>query len=1171
MRQPAPGVQPVLTHVSPNLADLVFFISVDHRIPANENVAYNDPYQGPNASKYPNHVLVYVGAEELAQDGARWAKHYYAADRANQDAYNFEHDGDTLTRTYLVRRALYRQNPDTIDEEDQLDDEFLWPPVATPDTAFTGYGFADDSVLRSDTELDSLFVLVRRRFLVPVQTNVLYDETIERNVTVTRELIGKAGTIGSSSAGITREREYGNYYHDWRVTSTVYLFPGDDDTDPETYPLAMTSYIVDVPYRFPELLQGARINAAWALADSSEAARSYDESWYIDWKRVDPAIGPYEARVLRFLTNNPDGLRASYPVQKIVTKRETIGIARAWAHASSKGNSTYAEARQIEVPPAIHGEIKIENGETMSVGQSTNVLPATPNFGTVVGRSSMIIAYETKQTRYGLYQVEITEINCTGVYNGVVVPFGSTYTPGVPLPDMGANDPPIDDTVLSKPSGTVSADNTMITGKTTGGAMVKAFYGDREVGRAVAGTSGNYSMTLDTPVFTDAATLTLRSYLNGSQSSTTSVTTNDLSPARPSGYLSTDGTTLQGTTEPGNTVTVLVSAAAQVETATLPLYYPQVETLTFAGTITVDNTFPVAWVSALVSETVDVDAVTGDTPAELAEKARDLFEATDVISHWNVTVNGDDLVFTARVSAADDATAEATITDPNGTGVTPAGSAETVAGGSSPVSISTAGTVIVTTTSGIAPWGTDNTPVWVEVGDDPTDIMAKVAAALPSSPVGDYYTPGASTNNLSLTVIDVAVDDPLLNITITEGTCEGLVHTPALSTDTTPGGTGATVTANGTGAYTYAFPAALSSGNLVAVTSSDAGGTSLPLYLEYSASIPTLSTAVLSAVPNSNTITGTATAAAKVIAYVGDTEVGDAIVSGGGTYSITLDYKMVRGERIQVVAVVVGNEDVRSIPLFITATTVSLEVPVFELTDAGYVGDTPSGATAIKVRKVADLTESTVVTLHTNGTFSFSLAGEAAGAAFDVYARYPQGDSDVVRIFVPTVPKMIPYFDLRLSYVSSSWGPGQKPDGYERDDPYFFYMQVAFQTWVDGMDVTISYPGSDQADITITNFGADRFYNDLSPLQYATITYPNGNRPANAYRGVIALPLDTSGPTPVPYDVVRLTLAYPDGDTVEATFNASTFSNLSWKNGDWNYGWLASAHNQTTSGDYYQP
>lgn len=1130
-RTPAPHINPIFLWPTPERRDLLFYVERDGKLPANKTWAFGDPFWDPLT--YPDHKLVYVSPQD-AEERSRW---YYASDRINEDAYNWEITGDELIRTYLVPRGKYRQNPSTLPVNQQLEDEFLWPPVATADEVFTGYGFADDTVNRTETELDAVYVIVRRRFIVPVQTNVLYDASIERNVTVTKELIGKATATGSTTPGTQIERDYGNFFHDFRITSTVVL--GED----EEYPLALTSLIADIPYRFPQLLKGARLEVAWAIADSASAARSYDESWYIHWDLVDPTIGPYEARIRRFLTTDPNALRASYPIKKIVTRRETIGLARAWYYASDKGNSTFAEASQIEIPQAIHDDITIENGESYSIGQSTNFLPATPNFASVVGQTVMIVGYESKQVGYGLYISEITEINCTGVYDGRTIPFGTEGSGTETPPGMGAGTPTTGVERPDAPSASISADNTTISGTTTGSAEVRVTISDGTVvGRAVAANTGDFSLALDV-VYDDAVTLTLIAYSSGYSSAPATLTTNDLRPDKPSGSISADMTSVSGKTEPNATIAILENAAAQVESAVIPAYYYQEGTLTFAGTIVADDNAEIEFTSAVVTGsplTVLVPLTIGMTPAEMADAAKTALEATAAIAEdFTFEVSGDDLVYRVKIPAADDGTLLLDLTDPNGTGVTPATSTDTTAG--DPVAITTAGTAVVTVTSGLATF--DPVPFWLEVGDDATDIATKAAAALAASPVDDYYVPGSSTNNVSVTADDIAADDPTLAISVVAGTAVGM-EASLPSTGTTPGGTVSTVLANSLGNYTFTFSSALTSGDIILVTASDAGGTSDALQIEASATPPTLATAIFA---DSDTITGTGTVGAKVIAYVGDTDVGDTTVGGGGTFSLNTDYKLIRGESVQVVAVATGNEDVRSASIFLTATDLNLEIPSFEAASIGYVGTTPSGATQIRIRNVLTLAETTA-TLKTNGTFVFVLPDSPAGTAFDVYARYATGDSDARRVFTPYAVIRDPKIILQLAQKSVNFNPANAR-GYEYDNLYVYGMNVSLFDWVDGTDMTISFPGSDEADIVVNNipeFETD--YGDGGAN--GTIVNTGAD---NIPKYIRFLPLDTSNPADIkPFPITQVTFDFPDGQQKVVTFDRDTDTYpYAWHQGDW--------------------
>lgn len=1162
-RSPAPAIHPVHVFPTPDKRDILFYVEVDSRLPkyAPGTWTYGDLITGKPKADYPSHRLIYVSP----QTEDNWERRWYAKDRADEDNYNYTVDGDQVLRFYVVLRALYyqRTEAEAAAANPVVPGEFTVPEVATPDVRFGDYGFADDSLVELPEDLRSLYVGIQRRYVVPVQTSTLYDNDLERNVDVTREIIAKGAAIGSSSAGIQIEREYGNNFHDWKVTSTLLL--GED----EEYPLQLTSLIADVPYRFPAWLQGARMIAAWALADSEEAAMSYDEAWYIKWDLVDPVVGPYEARIRRYVTNNPNALRSQFPIVKFVTKREAIGITRAWAIGSNKGNSSYAEAREIEVPPSVHGEIEIENGETLSAGQSTNHLEATPRFSEVSGQASLIVGYEPKQARYGLYIVEIIEINCTGVYDGVVTPFGTLAGPGALPPSMGADVPPEADERPETPSGEFSDDNSTVSGRTSPNAEVRATIGTSIIGRGVANTDGSYSFTIE-GTYTDATSVTLTAYLDGLASAPTTISTLDLSPGRPSGYLYADMTTVQGETEPGATVTIIKDAVAQVETVTIPEFYPQVETATLVGNILTDGTMKLTITSALVTGSpldVFVDVLNGDTATVCAQKGADELNATAAVAqHYLIEASGPDIVLTALVSTADDATLNLASDNGTCTGLTPdATSADTTPGGSSPMAISTAGTVIVTVTSGLASatWSPVNVPVWVEVGDDATDVAAKVAAALALSVVDDEYTANASTNTVALTSNDVAANDPSLLIVIAEGTCDGFVDTQD-SVNTQPGGTSATVTANSSGDYSYSFDAALTAGDVVAVTASDAGGTSEPLVLEANATPPTVGTPVIG---DSDTITGTgATPAAKILVFDGDDEIGDeAIVGGGGNYTCNLDYKVIRGETVQVVAVVAGNEDVRSAPAFLTFPDLNLQVPAFTRQSNLYTGTTPVGATSIRIRKVLDSSETTATLVVTNGTFVFTLPDNPPGTAFDVYARYATGDSDPVRIFTPYTPVRAPLVGLELGYLRDYYN-GDDIGGYVVDAPYLYGMKVSILDWVSGMDLTISFPGSAVADIVLSNIPDLTHVYAPYPQEGGinSVSYTIGGD-QNYARYIKTIPLDTSGAYPVPYPVVVITATYPDGQTAVTTFDRETFTNSSFKDANW----IFSKFDSTAANDYW--
>lgn len=391
-----PARSRVVTRVTPLGTDLVFY----------EVGAMPDPAPAYGTSHYdddnwPDHELVFI---EPADANGFLYRFYYAAERDSQDSYNFEdNEGGQLSRTYLVKRSEY------LDRSNWLSSV---PEVGTPDAVFNQYVFAQESVIRVGDPLDSLFVAVRRDFLPPFKRDIEYNDALERNVVITRRIIPHGTGSGSSETGLIVEVQDVNTWYDIEITREV------EGLDEVEFPIQLVSIPRDVPYDFPPLLKSVSIVSAWAVAASTDHPRSYDEDFYIDYNLSDPAVGPYEGQVLRFITDDPDSLRADYPLVKITTKRETASVVYAWYWASDKGNSTRAIAKQLEIPSSIHDEITIPEPLTGGTnGSWTNTLPATPDFEDIVEAEEMVVGYETRKIALNLFEVNITIINTVGLYD----------------------------------------------------------------------------------------------------------------------------------------------------------------------------------------------------------------------------------------------------------------------------------------------------------------------------------------------------------------------------------------------------------------------------------------------------------------------------------------------------------------------------------------------------------------------------------------------------------------------------------------------------------------------------------------------------------------------------------------------------------------------------------
>jgi hypothetical protein len=402
----APQRQRVLTFVSPSVADIIFFESIDAQRVGAAPPAYGTPH--PDTKRWPDHVLVYV---KTADEQGLVYQYFYAAKRAEQDKYNYEiGSDDRLVRTYVLKRDEY---PD--------ETRFPTPVVGTEDSKFAKYVFAFEFLDRSEQELDSIFVVVKRVYSVRETVAYEFDRSVDRMVRITRTVIPTGTETGSAAAGRTIEIAPQNSFFDLRITTEV-VFESDDldeDGNPN-YPIALPVVPNFVNYDFPPRLNYVEYYGVYAWADSSTHQASYSEDFFFELDFTEPTPGPHSARVLRFLTDQPDSMLASYPLDKVVSERETFGMLKAWFRASTKGNSTFALARQFDVGRGcIHDEIELpkqinyvagEDGPETQGSSGQEKLPKTPGYDAFVGGSVLTVAVDTKQTAHNLYEVQVVQI-----------------------------------------------------------------------------------------------------------------------------------------------------------------------------------------------------------------------------------------------------------------------------------------------------------------------------------------------------------------------------------------------------------------------------------------------------------------------------------------------------------------------------------------------------------------------------------------------------------------------------------------------------------------------------------------------------------------------------------------------------------------------------------------
>ncbi len=176
---------------TPLIGDLLFTERVV--VQTRNHPEYGTPH--PNTAAWPNHNLVYVKERIEEQDVQDAFDYYYAADRDNQDLYNWEsgianiggRKFDTVTRTYLIPRADY--DPEEIQMGAAMpnipENRFPDPVTADGDNttndddppSYTNHVLADREQLRTgEKELDSMYVVERRTYVKRCSITMIQTE-----------------------------------------------------------------------------------------------------------------------------------------------------------------------------------------------------------------------------------------------------------------------------------------------------------------------------------------------------------------------------------------------------------------------------------------------------------------------------------------------------------------------------------------------------------------------------------------------------------------------------------------------------------------------------------------------------------------------------------------------------------------------------------------------------------------------------------------------------------------------------------------------------------------------------------------------------------------------------------------------------------------------------------
>lgn len=296
--QPSPQRQTVLTFVSPNVQDLLFYETVDAQRVGKVPPAYGTAH--PDTTNYPNHILAYV---RQADATGQLYFYYYVNSRSSQDDYNFEFSQaslgqtkfNTVVRTYIELRS-------TFTEDSTAHTAGAAMPIEPASANFTGKGYVlmgREQKRIGDSELDGVFVVEQRVYFDPtVIKTLVWDELSSHHLTqtisykyrgqdVTFESGGSSVTASIESlindtssaywatqttdiSGSSPVRRVGFYREgrqvssDWFEVTKKEIISGTASGSGDT--IAVNSYSTAMDHTFPPVLDGIEIQT-WETHD----------------------------------------------------------------------------------------------------------------------------------------------------------------------------------------------------------------------------------------------------------------------------------------------------------------------------------------------------------------------------------------------------------------------------------------------------------------------------------------------------------------------------------------------------------------------------------------------------------------------------------------------------------------------------------------------------------------------------------------------------------------------------------------------------------------------------------------------------------------------------------------------------------------------------------------
>jgi hypothetical protein len=573
-------------------------------------------------------------------------------------------------------------------------------------------------------------------------------------------------------------------------------------------------------------------------------------------------------------------------------------------------------APDITAPVAPTGTINGDGAVVSGSGEAGATISVTNAAGTVLGTATV--------AGNGSYSVTLTTPQTNGEALTLIQRDGAgNASPTVPITAP-------DTTAPTAPTGTVTSDGTTVTGTGEAGATIRITNpAGTVIGTATVAANGSYSATLTTPQLNGETLGVTQADGAGNVSVRVPTIAPDITaPAAPTGAVTADGTTVNGSGEAGATITITSPAGAIIGTATVAgngsysvtLTTPQTNGQTLgitqadaAGnvsprvpTIAPDSTPPAAPTGTVTADGAVVNG-TGEAGATISITN----PAGAVIGTATVAGNGSYSV-TLTTPQTNGQTLGITQSDAAGN-VSPR--ATTLAPDSTPPAAPT-GTI---TGNGAVVNGTGEAGATIRITNASGTLLGTAVVAANGTYSATLNTPQTNGEKLTLVQSDPAGNvSPVVPITAPDTTAP-VAPTAAVSANggsvTGTGEAGATITvraADGTilgtatvaanGSYTAALSPAQLNGERLSVSQTDGAGNGSPnaAVTAPDHTPPAAPTAAVSA--TGTVVTGTGEAGATVtVTNAAGVVIGTALVAANGSYSVTLTQAQANGETIGVV------------------------------------------------------------------------------------------------------------------------------------------------------------------------------------------------------------------------------------------------------------------------------